>query len=136
MGGHIVVMKPICSLSDGIRRQTHCKAVFRYKQLPVVPRLKRLAAGLSPFISGFILRAIPVTFLEDKMPMGQIFLRVLRLFFGRNRLQILHTRRTANGRIRGPSPTDKQCHPTVKTRHASWQFGTNNKHQDRYMGKL
>jgi len=104
-------MKLICSLGHCIRRQTHhCKAVFLYKQFLVVPRLKQLATGLSPFISGFILTAVPVTFLEDKVPLGQVFLPVLRLFFGRTNLQILHNRRTANGRIKADSHIACRAH--------------------------
>jgi hypothetical protein len=45
-----------------------------------VPWLRRLAAGLPPRRPGFNPGSVHVGFMVDKVALGQVFLRVLRVF--------------------------------------------------------
>jgi hypothetical protein len=61
-------------------RNVQGEHIRRITSLINVPCLKRLVTGLSPRRPGFAAGSIHVGFVVDKVKLGQVYLRVLRLY--------------------------------------------------------
>jgi hypothetical protein len=96
--GNTIVNKPSGSIKDGGK---------------AVPWLRSLVSGLSPRRLGFAPGSIHVGFVVDKVALGQVFLRVLRLFF----LNISFRRRSPNSYHLGNAEyANVSRHPRLGTR--------------------